>query len=126
MTLSSRSPRSPAASRRLVIVIVHSDRRGHFVQGGLRAELTAGGLQNAMSGVGSAGENAALQSFPSSLQTNVLDRPEGACATSGTRRSCPGRQSLPAPPSPCRKTSRNAAGSAGKEPLNAGRMPPAT
>lgn len=47
--------------------------------GGLRAELTGRGRRatECDERVGSAGENAALQSFPTSLQKNVLDRPRG-------------------------------------------------
>jgi transposase InsO family protein len=55
-------------------VVVHSDRGGQFRARTFRAVLKANGLQGSMGRVSSAGDNAAMESFYSLLQKNVLDR----------------------------------------------------
>ena len=55
-------------------VIVHSDRGGQFRARSFRAVLTAAGLRGSMGRVASAGDNAAMESFHSLLQKNVLNR----------------------------------------------------
>jgi transposase InsO family protein len=55
-------------------VIVHSDRGGQFRARSFRAVLTAAGLRGSMGRVASAADNAAMESFHSLLQKNVLDR----------------------------------------------------
>jgi transposase InsO family protein len=55
-------------------VVVHSDRGGQFRARSFRAVLTAAGLTGSMGRVASAGDNAAMESFFSLLQKNVLDR----------------------------------------------------
>ena len=55
-------------------VIVHSDRGSQFRSRDFRAVLKATGLQGSMGRVASAGDNAAMESFHSLLQKNVLDR----------------------------------------------------
>lgn len=67
--------RSAIARRRPVsTVIVHSDRGGQFRARSFRAVLTAAGLQGSMGRVAAAGDNAAMESFHSLLQKNVLNR----------------------------------------------------
>jgi len=67
--------RSAIARRRPVdTVIVHSDRGGQFRARSFRAVLTAAGLRGSMGRVASAGDNAAMESFHSLLQKNVLNR----------------------------------------------------
>ncbi len=56
------------------VVVVHSDRGSQFRARNFRAVLTAAGLQGSMGRVASAGDNAAMESFFSLLQKNVLDR----------------------------------------------------
>ncbi len=56
------------------VVIVHSDRGSQFRARSFRAVLTAAGLKGSMGRVASAGDNAAMESFNSLLQKNVLDR----------------------------------------------------
>jgi putative transposase len=56
------------------VVIVHSDRGSQFRARSFRAVLTAAGLQGSMGRVAAAGDNAAMESFNSLLQKNVLDR----------------------------------------------------
>jgi len=56
------------------VVIVHSDRGAQFRARSFRAVLSAAGLQGSMGRVASAGDNAAMESFNSLLQKNVLDR----------------------------------------------------
>jgi putative transposase len=56
------------------VVIVHSDRGAQFRARSFRAVLAAAGLQGSMGRVASAGDNAAMESFNSLLQKNVLDR----------------------------------------------------
>ena len=55
-------------------VVVHSDRGGQFRSRAFRATLTANGLTGSMGRVASAGDNAAMESFYSLLQKNVLNR----------------------------------------------------
>ena len=56
------------------VVVVHSDRGSQFRARSFRAVLTAAGLQGSMGRVASAGDNAAMESFFSLLQKNVLNR----------------------------------------------------
>jgi transposase InsO family protein len=55
-------------------VVVHSDRGGQFRSRAFRAVLKANKLTGSMGRVSSAGDNAAMESFYSLLQKNVLDR----------------------------------------------------
>lgn len=55
-------------------VIVHSDRGGQFRSRSFRNALVANKLQGSMGRVASAGDDAAMESFFSLLQRNVLDR----------------------------------------------------
>jgi putative transposase len=55
-------------------VVVHSDRGGWFRSRAFRAALKANSLTGSMGRVASAGDNAAMESFYSLLQKNVLDR----------------------------------------------------
>jgi len=67
--------RSAMARRRPVgTVVVHSDRGSQFRARAFRAVLAAAGLRGSMGRVGAAGDNAAMESFHSLLQKNVLDR----------------------------------------------------
>lgn len=54
--------------------IVHSDRGSQFRSRKLRRELTAHNLVGSMGRVASCGDNAAMESFFSLLQKNVLNR----------------------------------------------------
>ena len=56
------------------VVICHSDRGGQFRARSFVAVLRASGLVGSMGRVASAGDNAAMESFHSLLQKNVLDR----------------------------------------------------
>lgn len=55
-------------------VVVHSDRGSQFRARDYLATLNGAGLTGSMGRVGAAGDNAAMESFFSLLQTNVLDR----------------------------------------------------
>ena len=55
-------------------VVVHSDRGSQFRSRAYRATLKANGLTGSMGRVAAAGDNAAMESFFSLLQRNVLDR----------------------------------------------------
>jgi putative transposase len=55
-------------------VVVHSDRGGQFRSRNFRAVLKANDLTGSMGRVSSAGDNAAMESFYSLLQKNVLNR----------------------------------------------------
>jgi putative transposase len=55
-------------------VVLHSDRGGRFRARSFVAVLKAAGLVGSMGHVASAGGNAAMESFHSLLQKNVLDR----------------------------------------------------
>jgi putative transposase len=56
------------------VVIVHSDRGSQFRARAFRAVLKAAGLSGSMGRVASAADNAAMESFFSLLQKNVLNR----------------------------------------------------
>jgi putative transposase len=56
------------------VVVVHSDRGGQFRARSFVAVLKAAGLVGSMGRIASAGDNAAMESFHSLLQKNVLDR----------------------------------------------------
>jgi transposase InsO family protein len=56
------------------VVIVHADRGSQFRARSFRAVLAAAGLQGSMGRVASAGDNAAMESFWSLLQKNVLNQ----------------------------------------------------
>jgi len=56
------------------VVVVHSDRGSQYRSRIFRAALKAAGLQGSMGRVASAGDNAAMESWNSLLQKNVLDR----------------------------------------------------
>jgi transposase InsO family protein len=66
---SAIARRQPAGT-----VVVHSDRGSQFRSRAFRAVLTAAGLQGSMGRVASAGDNAAMESFHSLLEKNVLNR----------------------------------------------------
>lgn len=73
--LATRALRSAVARRQPKrVVIVHSDRGGQFRSRAFRRVLTDAGLAGSMGRVASAGDNAAMESFFSLLQTNVLNR----------------------------------------------------
>jgi transposase InsO family protein len=55
-------------------VVVHSDRGSQFRSRAFRAVLSAAGLTGSMGRVAAAGDNAAMESFFSLLQKNVLNR----------------------------------------------------
>lgn len=55
-------------------VIVHSDRGGQFRSRSFQHALRVNGLRGSMGRVGACGDNAAMESFFSLLQKNVLDR----------------------------------------------------
>ena len=65
-----------AAARRSDVAgcILHSDRGSQFRSRKLQRALTAHGMVGSMGQVGSAGDNAAMESFFALLQKNVLDR----------------------------------------------------
>lgn len=56
------------------VVVVHSDRGSQYRSRIFRAALKAAGLKGSMGRVASAADNAAMESFNSLLQKNVLDR----------------------------------------------------
>lgn len=56
------------------VVIVHADRGSQFRARSFRAVLATAGLQGSMGRVASAGDNAAMESFWSLLQKNVLNQ----------------------------------------------------
>jgi putative transposase len=73
--LAVRALRSAIARRRPAgTVVVHSDRGSQFRARAFRAVLTNAGLRGSMGRVASTGDNAAMESFHSLLQKNVLDR----------------------------------------------------
>jgi transposase InsO family protein len=57
-----------------VKTVLHSDRGSQFRSNKFVARLRRAGLQGSMGRVGAAGDNAAMESFFSLLQKNVLDR----------------------------------------------------
>ena len=73
--LATSALRQAVARRRPTgTVVVHSDRGGQFRSRAFRAVLRANKLTGSMGRVSSAGDNAAMESFYSLLQKNVLDR----------------------------------------------------
>jgi putative transposase len=56
------------------VVVVHADRGSQFRARSFRAVLVAAGLKGSMGRVASAGDNAAMESFWSLLQKNVLNQ----------------------------------------------------
>jgi len=66
---SAVARRQPAGT-----VVVHSDRGSQFRSRAFRSVLGAAGLTGSMGRVASAGDNAAMESFFSLLQKNVLDQ----------------------------------------------------
>lgn len=73
--LATSALRSAIARRQPVgTVVVHSDRGSQFRSRAFRSVLGAAGLTGSMGRVASAGDNAAMESFFSLLQKNVLDR----------------------------------------------------
>jgi len=66
---SAVARRAPSAT-----VVVHSDRGSQFRSRAFRSVLGAAGLTGSMGRVASAGDNAAMESFFSLLQKNVLDQ----------------------------------------------------
>jgi putative transposase len=66
---SAIARRQPAGT-----VVVHSDRGGQFRARSFRAVLKSAKLTGSMGRVGAAGDNAAMESFYSLLQKNVLNR----------------------------------------------------
>lgn len=74
-SLATAALRAAVARRRPAgTVVVHSDRGGQFRSRAFRAVLSANDLTGSMGRVASAGDNAAMESFFSLLQKNVLDR----------------------------------------------------
>jgi putative transposase len=73
--LATSALRSAIARRRPSgTVVVHSDRGGQFRSRAFRAVLKSSELTGSMGRVGAAGDNAAMESFYSLLQKNVLNR----------------------------------------------------
>ena len=73
--LATSALRSAVARRQpKATVVVHSDRGGQFRSRVFRAVLKSNQLTGSMGRVSSAGDNAAMESFYSLLQKNVLDR----------------------------------------------------
>src|SRR5437763_13362992 len=73
--LATSALRSAIARRRPHgTVVVHSDRGSQFRSRAYRAVLKSAGLTGSMGRVAAAGDNAAMESFFSLLQKNVLDR----------------------------------------------------
>ena len=71
--------------------ILHSDRGSQFRARKVHRALARHGMVGSMGQVGSAGDNAAMESFFALLQKNVLDRrTAGRPATSSASRSSPG------------------------------------
>lgn len=72
----ARSALRAAIARRqpVSVVVVHSDRGSQYRSRIFRAALKAAGLTGSMGRVASAGDNAAMESFNSLLQKNVLNR----------------------------------------------------
>ena len=66
--------RNAVALRDPAGTIVHSDRGSQFRSNAFVKELKANGLVGSMGRVGACGDNAAMESFFSLLQKNVLDR----------------------------------------------------
>ncbi len=71
--LAASALRNAIALRYPAGTICHSDRGSQFRSKKVVRILTTDGLQGSMSRVGSSGDNAAMESFFSLLQKNVLD-----------------------------------------------------
>jgi putative transposase len=73
--LATEALRSAIARRQpTATVVVHSDRGGQFRSRAFRAVLKGSELTGSMGRVGAAGDNAAMESFYSLLQKNILNR----------------------------------------------------
>ncbi len=72
--LAVNALRNAVALRGPATVIVHSDRGSQFRSHSYQQELRAAGLQGSMGRVGTCADNAAMESFFSLLQKNVLNR----------------------------------------------------
>jgi transposase InsO family protein len=72
--LAVNALRNAVALRGPATVIVHSDRGSQFRSHAYQQELRAAGLQGSMGRVGTCADNAAMESFFSLLQKNVLNR----------------------------------------------------
>jgi len=72
--LAVTSLRNAAALRGPAAVIVHSDRGSQFRSYAYQRELRVAGLRGSMGRVGTCADNAAMESFFSLLQKNVLNR----------------------------------------------------
>ena len=70
--------------------VVHSDRGSQFRSRRMHRALTRHDMVGSMGQVGSAADNATMESFFSLLQHNVLDAATGPPATSCASRSSPG------------------------------------
>jgi putative transposase len=73
-SLAVNALRHAVNAREPVNTIVHSDRGSQFRGKDFTSELTKNGLRGFMGRVGAAGDNAAMESFFSLLQKNVLNR----------------------------------------------------
>lgn len=73
-SLAVNALRHAVNAREPVNTIVHSDRGSQFRSKDFTSELTKHGLRGSMGRVGAAGDNAAMESFFSLLQKNVLNR----------------------------------------------------
>ena len=73
-SLAVNALRHAVNAREPVNTIVHSDRGSQFRSKDFTSELTKNGLRGSMGRVGAAGDNAAMESFFSLLQKNVLNR----------------------------------------------------
>jgi putative transposase len=72
-SLAASALRNAIALRSPVATTVHSDRGSQFRSRKVQRILTNNGLRGSMGRVGSSGDNAAMESFFSLLQKNVLD-----------------------------------------------------
>lgn len=64
-------------------VIIHSDRGSRFISKSFTRMLETNRLQGSMGRVGACGDNAAMESFWSLLQKNVLDSQTANAAKEG-------------------------------------------
>ena len=88
--LADAALRTAIARRRPTgTLVVHSDRGGQFRSRCYQRTLRAHGLTGSMGRVSAAGDNAAMESFFSLLQKNVLNRQKTA-ATTGCDQPCTG------------------------------------
>jgi putative transposase len=72
--LDSAVTRRAAAGQSVAGCVLHTDRGGQFRSRKLQQALSRHRMLGSMGQVGSAGDNAAMESFFSLLQKNVLDR----------------------------------------------------